>query len=832
MMLNARTAFAVLMVTAITASAELPLLGPQPIRLAEHLELPLPAEAVSAKDREDGKVSLFITVQNDRGCAWTLHTAQPPYLAAGTNRFPLSRLPAGPHFGALAAGQPLALDFPVTREASSPLRLVLPSGIYSYSAPAGEFRLEAWKGLRLRPKGSVDPMNRMFTVDASDVSSAARAYRFARPGRAPVVSDRPVWRGRLDDRTPFDVHVTAVLTNGEELAGTARIAPHEKTTPAPLPDGEILVGLCFYKHADPDESFYVDAFLKERLGNLAVFWPGSETFRPRIPEYTRALAAQGIYSMTIYQNESAQEVARRAQDASGRFFLNNNIGEFASYLYQGLREAEACKIPQRGDLQACREHFTDRYMAEGAAAYHRNYPYIFSTCGASIANYELEGGVDFMSAELYAIGAQNLAWATSEMRGAARKWQPEFWSGWLAHEWQTGQIPYASEQKFQLLRASLYQQYLMGTRIIVLESGADATQAGLYTAGAGQRNFGYADETPRRYRSEMKRFYDFVRTTPRAKGTPETHIALAMGNNDLYVGLYNEGFVPWAQHKAAGTNANWRYGAPERTWLAAQETLTPLPPGALAPYPNLWLAGSPFGQIDVVGVDSHTRLGDISRYKLLAYTGWNTMTGDILDLLNQYVRAGGTLFIGLPHVSTRRDREYRNYAVGDLIGKGDLSTLIAVSVSAKAGASGTLQGAADFLPEGLALTNEPAARVTLGSVVKTEVAASDGTPLLVSQKVGAGQVYLLLTWEYPGKPSLCSLYKKALRTLAGRVEQRVTLAPGPDAESISYAVYADALCLLNVDCRTNRVAGITAQGRTERIPLRPGEFKILPIPKN
>ena len=830
-MSSARTLFIALLFAAGTAAAERALYGPHPVKLAERLEIPIAPEAVSAQDRDAGRVSFFITAQNGHGCAWTLYTAQPPYLADGTNRFSLSGLPAGPHVGALAAGRPLALDFPVAHEVSGPLRLVIPSGIYSYSAPAGDFLLEVWKGLRLRPKSSVDRMNRMFTVDASDVAGAARAYRFERSGHAPVLSDRPVWRGRLDTRAPFDVRVTASLTNGEALVSTARVMPHETATPVPLADGEILVGICFYKHADPDESFYVDAFLRDDLGNLAVFWPGSETFRPRIPEYTRALAAKGVYSMTIYQNESAEEVTRRARDANGLFFLNNNIGEYASYVYQGLREAEACKVPQSGDLLACREHFTGRYMAEGVASYHRNYPFIFSTCGASIANYELEGGVDFMSAELYAVGAQNLAWATSEMRGAARKWQPELWAGWMAHEWQTCQIPYTSEQKFQLLRASLYQQYLMGTRIIVLESGADGTQAGLYTAGAGKKNVGHEDETPRRYRSEMKRFYDFVRRTPRAKGTPETRIALAMGNNDLYVGLYNEGFVLWAQHKAAATNANWRYGGPERTWLAAQETFAPLPQSALAPYHNLWLAGSPFGQFDVVGVDNHTRLADLTRYKLIAYAGWNSMTAEIMDLLSQYVRNGGTLFICLPHFSTRLDREHRNYMASDLIANGDLSNLIAVSVSGKGDESGTLQGAADFLPEGLALTNEPVARSTLGNRVKTEVAAADGTPLLVSQAVGQGKVYLLLAWEYAGKASLCGLYKQVLRTLAERVEQRATLAPGPDAAAVSYAVYGDMLYLLNIDCRASRVAEFAVRGRTERVPLAPGEFKILPLPK-
>ena len=204
-----------------TSADDQPLFGPEPIRLTEKVEIPIPAEAATP-DRGSGRIALFMTVQNDRGCDWTLHTSQPPFLTDGTARFPLCEPPSGPHFGALPAGQPLALTFAVPDTRPRPLTLVLPLGVYSYSAPVGEFRLEVWKGLRFRPKAAVDAMNRMFTVDASSVSNIARAFRYALPGRAPVETRAPFWRGRLDAREPFDVQVTALLTNGETLAGAAR----------------------------------------------------------------------------------------------------------------------------------------------------------------------------------------------------------------------------------------------------------------------------------------------------------------------------------------------------------------------------------------------------------------------------------------------------------------------------------------------------------------------------------------------------------------------------------------------------------------------------------
>ena len=37
---------------------------------------------------------------------------------------------------------------------------------------------------------------------------------------------------------------------------------------------------------------------------------------------------------------------------------------------------------------------------------------------------------------------------SAEARGAARKWGPEYWCAWNAHEWQTCGLPYRTEQKY------------------------------------------------------------------------------------------------------------------------------------------------------------------------------------------------------------------------------------------------------------------------------------------------------------------------------------------------------------------------------------------------
>ena len=195
---------AALISLALSLSAnEIRVFGPQTIRLAEKLELPLPANAMCAQDFKNGHVTLYITCHNDHGCAWTLFTEQPPYLADGTNRFIVSALPHGPHYGALDAGKPLAMTFPTPHAPANPLMLVFPAGIISFAAPVGDFRLEIWKGLRFRPAGSVDNMNRMFTIDASDVAGQANKYRRSLTAKSSSVSVSTAKPTRFLTSTPL-----------------------------------------------------------------------------------------------------------------------------------------------------------------------------------------------------------------------------------------------------------------------------------------------------------------------------------------------------------------------------------------------------------------------------------------------------------------------------------------------------------------------------------------------------------------------------------------------------------------------------------------------------
>jgi|GEM_PF-1849621 len=730
------------------------------------------------------------------------------------------------------------------------------SGIFSWETPQGEFALEVWCGEKFRIRSTVDSSNRVCRIQETGISDVNKAI-LELPDGERLEENRADFRFRFpllpDGRNDFSVLLTLQKKNGAQLTEKVKITRRNEPLCVPQRDGEILVGSCFYpavpdneldtpekkkvKNAEvsweapkiPNSRYcheFVDDFIHEPWGNLAVFWPftpgPSKNSEDVSLQYAQKLAKAGIYSMSIYQHISAEKARKMSEAAQNHFFLQNNIGEYASYLYQGPEAAEACRVPVGKDLNDCRRFFVEEYIAQGVKRYESSYPYVFSTSGTSLANYELEGGIRFICSELYAIGAQNLAWASSEMRGAARKWKPEYWGGWLAHEWQTTAVPYHAEQKFLLLRAGLLQQYLMGSSLMILESGTQTTQAGYFTKDSGKQNFGYEHAIPKRYRSEMKRFWDFVQTSPKRLGTPETKIALALGNCDSFVGLNLPGYPVWSQHQKAEKDPRWRYGDAQKTSVLIQNIFCPLASDALSPYPNHWLAGSPYGQTDIVGIDDLSRLEDLTRYSLLIYGGWNSMTPKIFCLLSDYVQLGGNLILAVPHLSTRLDCEAKDFTVNDLIHSGDLSGLIDVKII----------GETEFLPEkkDKKLSSNERKRERVAKVKIMDQVSSpaqvlesvDQKPIILRQKRGKGNVFLFLGWEYPGKESLSPYYENLIRLEAEKQMKsiRVETLPGEEA-FFSWAVYDDCVFILNLDANKTRTCLLHIGKTSHKLKIEP-----------
>lgn len=616
-----------------------------------------------------------------------------------------------------------------------------------------------------------------------------------------------------------------------------------------LAAAEILVGVTGYGDSPERRDLMTDGGL-----NLWVQWEKSENLLPEKlePDWIAWAKTNRVHVMTIYgQQDAARTKALR--DFWGDLYLGNNLGEYAGFLYQGpasygkdwprptnLREAHDWLV---GDLLARPKR---AQLARPADA---REPTLYSTSGSPLACYELEAGFDLVCNEMYAVGCGNLAYATAEARGAAARFGRSQWTAWLAHEWQTcwPRVPYGVAQKYDSLEVGLKELWVMGTSMMVLESGSQTTQAHDYTPPDGTMRElkgpkqGYTGEAPKAYRRTMRDFYSWTQAhrhpgfarTP-VDFRPAVDAALVLGNYDGYCGMTHDIFAIYAQHHLAGTNANWKCAAPEFTWEAVMNTFFPRPADALKPYANGWLGGTPYGQLDVVNVDDRVTVEQLARYRVLAFGGWNTMTPPIARVLQETVARGTDVVLCVPQLSGRIDREYADYTAADLV-----QAVPGVTVKNPTLAEDILMvrdTAPDFLRAAYPACVSTKLRVAEVACTGTvEVVASMGPlPYLLRVPHGKGAFWLCLAWDYPAarreqeefpsdRPLRLAFWKTLL---TGLVETRSQVCArfrvaGADRAYINWSEYDGVAYLLNTDCVSSRT--VTVNGET--LTFAPKELK-------
>ena len=639
-----------------------------------------------------------------------------------------------------------------------------------------------------------DRTGRSWWIDADAFKDEIAAWRVTYPNpdvESPVKTETSMPTDTLFRRRfpksagPWKVQVAIRNRKGETCVEEVTVSRPGKVVLQPAPNELVLVGQCGYGPA----TNLVRDILRDDLCNLYVGWhSASKTHPDKVPEdirddWAKAIKDRRMWSMSIYAGDGAATQAKLKEAYEGRY-LGNNIGEYASFMYQGRKE---CGIPMNLDLAAARDRFVNRYCGNAGFGWMANFPWMFSTCGAALSCYELAGGIDFICNEQWAIGAQNIAHTSAEARGAARKWGPEYWCAWNAHEWQTTAIPYRTSQKYDSCLVGFLQEYVFGTSIIVLESGAQGKQAWEYTSDArgqpkeARAKEGYDGYVAQHYRDVTKRFYDWVKANPRDRGTPETRIAMALGNLDAYLGQ-NGGFTVWSQHDNAAKDPSlWKYGAPEKTQALLEDIFFPRPKDLLGPFGNTWLGGTPYGQVDVMQMDDDSTLADLRRYDLLVFGGWNTMTPHVKDVLERYVMAGGTLVMSRPELTTRIDRDFLGYADGDLLAP------------------------FGFLPP------------------------EGGDAAFAEKCFGKGRYFLFTGRKFPSASQKGrAAYAALVRRLASEVRQTVRLCAGNEANAyICYGVYPRTIYFLNTDTAKERSFVYECDSRRMSLTLGPCEIRVL-----
>ena len=371
---------------------------------------------------------------------------------------------------------------------------------------------------------------------------------------------------------------------------------------------------------------------------------------------------------------------------------------------------------------------------------------------------------------------------SSLLYGAARGTGKEF-GAHVAADWYIG-YPH-DEDAVKRFRLLLYLNYAYGGKRIYVESSA-------FKTNAFARN-DREDTFCRRIREDLRSFYRFTCADER-EGRPDVPLAFIYGNNESLFWRHDDRIAEMVDTGNWDTLAWGKYSCCEyrQMWKITEAWLPGLDFDDVGKDESLtrMFTGSPYGSVDVVLPD-----GDLSRYRAVAFTGWNTMTTAIYHNLLDYVRGGGTLFLCGAHCDTRTDPEKDV----SLFNGGRLRELIGVDIC---GFGTTVYGK-----------------------FRTGLLEQQGSDrlgdFLYDFQCGKGRVLYYNFVDFPYDPRLMAEVRAILERLGRRAAQKgLFQLQGRDACYINSNVWGRKLYLTNVNWRDEIVISVAVNGQAGALPLR------------
>ena len=325
---------------------------------------------------------------------------------------------------------------------------------------------------------------------------------------------------------------------------------------------------------------------------------------------------------------------------------------------------------------------------------------------------------------------------------------------------------------------SIFQPWIMGANMIYEEDS-------LFLLFKEERQ-SWDDALTKGKRDMTREFYKFVKTHPRS-GKCVRNIAFLEGR---YAAPFN-GFI--CDCEQTPDYSVWgRFGNPAPEWGHKQpekcrQLLDVLMPGANTQplrqqydKRRFFFSGSPYGDFDEVPVEAAAEYFD--QYKLLLNLGWHTCEDADWEKLAGFVQKGGILLTGIPQFSTHVKRDFlKDFNDLALWNGGDLSAACGIKVKGRgAKYSGQWNCAwREEFPEVelSAAPNDDVNEDDLGFAADIDLAgaevviydASTAAPLLVRYRLGAGWVYTLTLWAYPGHEKFQKLSAAVIAALAASV---------------------------------------------------------------
>lgn len=365
-----------------------------------------------------------------------------------------------------------------------------------------------------------------------------------------------------------------------------------------------------------------------------------------------------------------------------------------------------------------------------------------------------KAGYNWLGAEtMYASDEIQLAF----LRGASIAYGANSFGVHAAVQWSTRSHDCESRQK--LYRLALYVPYICGATEI-------NTEEGLYRIEAGYAAYDRFSSVCRAHLDQQRDFNRYV-TSHTRRGELYSPVAFIYGRDDTWTGYYKSSTVICGRTDipAGDLTKSW--------WLL--NVFYPrscvgnsLPYAVKASEKTYMYSETPFGNIDVAPIESEK----LDKYRLVSFAGYNRAVGEDMDKLVRYMESGGTLIVGWPHLSDTvdvRDATQYKHSFSD-------NAIIELVGSVPQFAEDSLEG----MPIRVSKLPLKYDRV----ICKTDA----GLPLVVSKRVGEGELVFVNALEYPGNESVRSLYKELLKVYSEEIfaDEKVWIEGG---DGIEFSIY-------------------------------------------
>ena len=515
-------------------------------------------------------------------------------------------------------------------------------------------------------------------------------------------------------------------------------------------------------------------YLENNLGNMLTFrpvyrWTGTrecnEAFWHRVRELCQGLNL--FYCHIIDGRELPGINANPASEMlAGPFYLGHQGHERDGLMYYWVQRRHPtndifymelsnrisnnkdCRYPipieyYKGETYIGFNSVMPRDMKEAADQFVKNASIILKGASrhsgpSTLFKYFFQAGISLCSAELM-YGPLEVVLAA--LRGASFAYDRDRFGAHLAVQW--GTTPHDTEERYRRYQLALFVCYLQGVHHI-------NTEEGLYRM---EEMFAVLDRfsLPCRRHGEIERnFVRFVKTHSR-KGRMHRGIALLHGAYDGWACFCRREI--WAQE-----GEKWKFDTPEESWDLIKVFYPDSVLDAIYrhPCPNApqgYYTRTPYGTVDILPIEADEE--KMRHYGAMAFLGWNTADEGQLERLKTYVKNGGVLLLGWPHLFTDTDREEVLWGTPHPIDASELTGISLKGFSEKKEGKPTI---------GIITIAEGT------EIVKTYFDDTDKKerPLLLKRNLGKGFVYFVNAAEYPAHPSVRGVYEDMLQMLGQR----------------------------------------------------------------